>query len=91
MVAGAGEVTVVDRGFLITMGRADAEIHAQHDGLEQMPCMHSVNPLPREISQCSEVLVDGKERRLEASHLAGRCRSFRISTPTDNPASEVAL
>ena len=40
----------------------------------------------REISQCGEVLVGGKEHRLEASHLAGRCRSFRNGTTADNPA-----
>ncbi len=30
-----------------------------------MPRMHPVNPLPRQISQCGEVLVGGKELSLE--------------------------
>ena len=41
--------------------------------------------MPREISQCGEVLVGGKDLGLEASHLTGRCCSFRNGTTADNP------
>jgi hypothetical protein len=33
MIAGAGEVAVIGRSFLVAVGRAHARIHVEHDGL----------------------------------------------------------
>jgi hypothetical protein len=86
MIAGAGEVAVIGGAFLIAMGRADAAVHVEHDCLGRMPPMHPINPLPRQIGQRGEVLVGGKELRLEAPHLAGGSGLLCNSVTADNPA-----
>lgn len=50
-----------------------------------MQRVHPVNPLPRQIDQCSEVLIGGEERRLEAPHLAGGSGLLRNGATADNP------
>ena len=40
MIAGAAEMAVVGRAFLLAMGRANGAVHVEHDDLQPVPCMH---------------------------------------------------
>ncbi len=51
-----------------------------------MPRVHPVNPLPRQIGRCGEVLVTGKELRLQSPHPAGACGLPGYGAPADNPS-----
>ena len=57
MVASAAEVSVVDRSFLVAMGRADAWVHVENDLRRRVPVMNLVDPLPgKETIRCPEPL-----------------------------------
>ncbi len=61
-------------------------IHVEHDGPGRMPRVHPVNPLPRQIGRCGEVLVTGRELRLQSSHPAGARGLPGYGAPADNPS-----
>lgn len=56
MVAGATEVAVIGAALLLAIGRALARIHVEHDDPRRMPLVRRVNPLARQIGECSEFL-----------------------------------
>ena len=69
MVAGAAEVAVVGRSFLVAMGRADAAVHVENDLRRRVPVMNPVNPSAGKIGKRGEVFFGGQNLRLEATHL----------------------
>ncbi len=85
MVAGAAEVTVVGRSFLLAVGRADAAIHVEDDPRRRATVMHTVDPSPGKIGKRGEVFLCGQNLRLEAPHLTGLGHLFRDSMATDDP------
>ncbi len=56
VAAGAVEVPVLGRPFMITMGRPDWAIHIRHDILQPVSIMEAVDPLPVQIGQRFPVL-----------------------------------
>ncbi len=50
-----------------------------------MPRVPPVNPLPRQIGRCGEVLFTGKELCLQSPHPAGACGLPGYGAPADNP------
>jgi len=59
MIAGASEVTVVGRSFLVAMGRADAAVHVENDLLRRATVMNAVDPLTGKIAKRGEVFLGG--------------------------------
>ncbi len=51
-----------------------------------MPRVHPVNPLPRQIGRCGEVLVTGRELRLQSPHPVGARGLPGYGAPADNPS-----
>ena len=47
--------------------------------------MHPVYPLPGQIGKCGAVLIGGRNRRLEAPHLAARGRLFGDGIAANDP------
>ncbi len=87
MSACAGEVSIPGGTFLIAMGRPDRHgIHGEHDGPGRMPRVHPINPLPRQIGRCGEVLVTGKELCLQSPHPAVARGLPGYGAPADNPS-----
>ena len=86
MVAGAGVVAVPDAHLLLAMGRADARIHVEHDASRRTAAMNAVDPLAGKIGERREVLLRRQPARLEAPHLARRCRRARSRLAADDPA-----
>ncbi len=85
MIAGASEVTVVGRSFLVTMGRADAAVQVENDLLRWATVMNAVDPLAGKIAKRGEVALGGQNLRLEAPHLTGRGRLFGDGMAADDP------
>ena len=57
VIAGAAEMAVIGRTFLITMGRADGAVHVEHDHSRQLPRMNPIDPNTRQVREGGEVLV----------------------------------
>ena len=72
MIAGAAEVTVVGRAFLLAMGRAAG--------------MHRVDPLARQIGERRDIGFSAENLGLEPPHLIGRGGLARHGLPTRDPA-----
>ena len=85
MIAGAAEMAVVGRAFLLAMGRANGAVHVEPDDLQPVPCMHSVDPDSRKSGERGEVVVDCQQLSLEPAHLAGRCAAALDSLAADDP------
>jgi len=85
MIAGASEVTVVGRSFLVAMGRADAAVQVENDLLRRATVMHTIDPLAGKITKRGEVFLGGQNLRLEAPHLTGRCRPPLDGMTANNP------
>ncbi len=85
MIAGASEVSVVGRSFLVAVGRADATVHVENDLRRRAMAVHTVDPMPGKIGKRGEVFLGGQNLRLEASHLTGRGSLFRDSMAADDP------
>ena len=86
VIAGAGEVAVVRRRFLRAVRRAHAAVDVEHECRPRPPCLHAIDPPPREIGQRREVLLLGHRARLEATHLARGRGVVRHRAPADDPA-----
>ena len=86
VITGAAEVAVVRGTLLLTVGRADGAIHVEHDELRRIVVMNPVDPLARQISEGSEVLVDRQQLGLEPPHLAGRCSAALDRLAANDPA-----
>src|SRR3954447_11475252 len=71
MITGAGKVAIVGTAFLLSVSRALARIHVEHDGLRRSPPAHLVDPLTRQISESNKVLGPAQPLRFETPHLAG--------------------
>ena len=56
VIAGAAEMPVVGTAFLLTIGRALARIHVEHDGLRRTPLVHLVDPLTEQVGESGQVL-----------------------------------
>lgn len=69
VVAGAVEMPAPSCALLITMGRADRAVHVQHDILQPVAVMKSVDPLPVQVGQSIPVLGQGQRLGLEPPHL----------------------
>ena len=78
-------MAVVGRAFLLAMGRANGAVHVEHDDLQPVPCMHSVDPDSRKSGERGEVVVDCQQLSLEPAHLAGRCAAALDSLAADDP------
>ena len=57
VTAGAAEMAVIGRAFLIAMGRADGAVHVEHDHSRQLPRMNPIDPNTRQVREGGEVLV----------------------------------
>src|SRR4051794_14301354 len=72
MITGAGKVAIVGTAFLLSVSRALARIHVEHDGLRRSPPAHLVDPLTGQIGESNKVLGPTQPLRFETPHLAGR-------------------
>jgi hypothetical protein len=86
MIAGTGEVPVVGRTLLLTVGGADTRIHVKNNHARRLAAMNPVDPSTGEIGEHGEVLIIRKPLRLEAAHLARRGRITHDSLAPDDPA-----
>jgi DNA-binding transcriptional LysR family regulator len=86
VIAGAAEVAVVGRAFLVAVGRADAGIHVEDHAFRRFAIINLVDPYPGQLGKGRDVVAGGQELSLEASHLAGRCRLFGDSTTAADPS-----
>src|SRR5262249_32780961 len=57
VVAGALEVPVVRRPFLLAVGLAHAAVHVEHDGCSPAAVAGAIDPLPRQIGKGVPVLL----------------------------------
>ncbi len=55
MIAGASEVSVVGRSFLVAVCWADAVVHVEDDPRRQATVMHTVDPFLGKIGKRGEV------------------------------------
>src|SRR3954451_14608215 len=72
MITGAGKMAIVGTAFLLSVSRAFARIHVEHDGLRRSPPAHFVDPLTGQIGESNKVLGPAEPLRFETPHLAGR-------------------
>ncbi len=86
VIAGAAEVAVVGRAFLLAMGRADGAVHVEHDQLRRLAVVNPVDPLARQVRKGSEVVVGRQQLGLEPPHLAGRGAAALDRLAADDPA-----
>jgi hypothetical protein len=86
MVAGARIVAIPNTHLLLTMRRADARIHVEHDAARRTASMDHIDPLTGKISERQQVLFGGEPSRLEAAHLARRGRAAMRRFTAYNPA-----
>ena len=49
VIAGAAEMAVIGRTFLITMGRADGAVHVEHHAPRRIVVVNPVDPRPRQV------------------------------------------
>jgi hypothetical protein len=87
VLAGAVEVPVPGRPFLIAVGRADGAIHVQHDILQPVAIMEAVDPLPVQVGKRRPVLWQGQRLGLEPPHLRGRGRLCIDGPATHKPGA----
>jgi hypothetical protein len=91
VVAGAAEVTVPDRAFLLAVGRALGTVHVEDDAVGRLAFVHAVDPSARQIRDRLQVGVGRQPLGLEAAHLAARsCRTIETLTADDRPHGGVA-
>jgi heme A synthase len=55
MVAGAAEVAVVGRAFLVAVGRADRAVHIAEDGFRRLVSVHPIDPAPGQITRAARL------------------------------------
>jgi len=85
VIAGAAEVAVVGRAFLVALGRADAGVHVENHIRRRLAVVNPVDPSPRQVGKGGNVVVGGQELGLEAAHLAGRCRQLGDGPTANDP------
>ena len=86
VVAGAAEVAVPDRAFLLAVGRALGTVHVEDDRAGRLAFVHPVDPGARQIRQGFQVGVRRQPLGLEAPHLAARRgRTIETLTADDGP------
>jgi len=91
VVAGAAEVTVPDRAFLLAVGRALGTVHVEDDAVGRLAFVHAVDPSARQIRERLQVGVGRQPLGLEAAHLAARSgRTIETLTADDRPHRGVA-
>jgi hypothetical protein len=86
VIAGAAEVAVVSRAFLLAEGGADAGVDVEHDPLHGAATMNAVDPASGQVSQGRQVRLLHQHLGLKPTHLAGGCSILRHRAPTDDPA-----
>jgi hypothetical protein len=86
VIAGAAEMTIVGRPFLLAMGWAHAGVHVEHHRLYGAAGMHGIDPAPGQIGECVQVGLLGQHLGLEAAHLAGGGGLICHGPTTDDPA-----
>jgi hypothetical protein len=91
VIAGAAEVAVPDRAFLLAVGRALRAVHVEDDRAGQLAFVDAVDPGARQIREGFQVDVRRQPIGLEAPHLAAR-RGHTIEplTADDGPHGGVA-
>ena len=64
-------MAVPDAVLLLTMGRANARIHVEHDAMGRPPTVHKIDPLAGQVGKSRKVLDCREPLRFEAPHLLG--------------------
>src|SRR4051794_26792380 len=70
-LAKSRKVAIVGTAFLLSVSRALARIHVEHDSLRRSPPAHLVDPLTGQIGESNKVLGPAQPLRFETPHLAG--------------------
>jgi hypothetical protein len=78
-------MAVPDAHLLFAVCRADARIHVEHDASRRTATMNAVDPLAGQIGESGKVLFRCEPARLEAAHLARRCRCPQRRLAANNP------
>ena len=73
MVAATSKVTVVCRALLTAIRLAHRAVHVEDDLALWFPLPQPVDPLSRKVHQGFQILTPSEDRRLEPTHLTGRC------------------
>jgi hypothetical protein len=79
-------MAIVGTAFLLTVSRALARIHVEHDHCRRSPLVHLRDPLAGQIDERCKVLQPTKPLRLEPAHLAGRSGKARNRPVAHYPA-----
>ena len=78
-------MAVPDAVLLFAVRRAHARIHVEHDAFRRTATMDGIDPTAGEISKSRKVLFRREPARLEAAHLARRCRCPQRRLAANNP------
>jgi hypothetical protein len=79
-------MAVPDAHLLFAVRRADARIHIEHDAPWRATAVNFIDPLAGQISERRKVLCGREPARLEATHLARRCRCTSRRLAANDPA-----
>src|SRR3981081_4278363 len=85
MVPGAGIMAGPDAVLLFAVCRAHARIHIEHGTSRRTTTMDGIDPMAGKIGERRKVLFRREPTRLEAAHLARRCRCPQSRLAANNP------
>jgi hypothetical protein len=90
VIAGAAEMAVPDRPFLLAMGRAFGAVHVENDAARRLAIVDPVDPDTQQICEGLQVGVARQPLGLEAPHLAaGSGEAIQPLTADDRPLRRI--